>query len=82
MNLLCAVCAGLCLFNEDGDALMCVAPLTGCGHGVGFCQRGLQGRADFSAGTVGEGATGRHPGAGRHSHKVSGWGLWCCYLQP
>ena len=33
-------------------------------YGVGVCQCGLQGRADCSTGTVGEGATRQHTGAG------------------
>lgn len=46
-------------------------------YGVGICQCGLQGRADCTTGTVGEGATGQHTGAGQHPHQVRNLYLGC-----
>lgn len=40
-------------------------------YGIGICQCGLQGRADFSTWTMGERATGQHAGPGQHPHQVS-----------
>ena len=59
----------LAIFDTKSELRLCEWILSTCHldrlrYGVGVCQCGLQGRADCSTGTVGEGATRQHTGAG------------------